>query len=103
MDHPDEKLLALYQRAYHDPTLIRQRGRAAFRRRHLTGAEYEATLKSDPGRFNALGTLVGLYALVVGVTGLELLGVQSWVEQIFDGTALIIAVAFARAVSADSP
>jgi ribose transport system permease protein len=56
-----------------------------------------------PGRFNALGTLVGLYALVVGTTGLELLGVQSWVEQVFDGTALIVAVAFARAVSADAP
>ena len=55
-----------------------------------------------PGRFNALGTLVGLYALVVGVTGLELLGVQSWVEQIFDGCVLVVAVAFARAVSADA-
>jgi ribose transport system permease protein len=55
-----------------------------------------------PGRFNALGTLVGLYALVVGVTGLELLGVQSWVEQIFDGCVLAAAVAFARAVSTDS-
>jgi ribose transport system permease protein len=55
-----------------------------------------------PGRFNALGTLIGLYALVVGVTGLELAGVQSWIEQVFDGTVLIVAVAFARAVSADT-
>lgn len=52
-----------------------------------------------PGRFNALGTLVALYLLVVGVTGLELLGVESWVEQVFNGVALAIAVAFARLVS----
>jgi len=52
-----------------------------------------------PGRFNALGTLVALYLLVVGVTGLELLGVSSWVEQVFNGVALAIAVAFARLVS----
>jgi ribose transport system permease protein len=54
-----------------------------------------------PGRVNALGTVVGLYLLVVGVTGLELLGVESWVEQVFNGVALIVAVAFARLVSTD--
>ncbi len=52
-----------------------------------------------PGRFNAFGTLVALYLLVVGVTGLELLGVESWVEQVFNGVALAVAVAFARLVS----
>lgn len=54
-----------------------------------------------PGRVNALGTVVGLYLLVVGVTGLELLGVASWVEQVFNGVALIVAVAFARLVSTE--
>ena len=54
-----------------------------------------------PGRVNAIGTVVGLYLLVVGVTGLELLGVESWVEQVFNGVALIVAVAFARLVSTD--
>jgi ribose transport system permease protein len=52
-----------------------------------------------PGRFNAFGTLVALYLLVVGVTGLELLGAESWVEQVFNGVALAVAVAFARFVS----
>jgi ribose transport system permease protein len=52
-----------------------------------------------PGRFNSFGTLVALYLLVVGVTGLELLGVESWVEQVFNGVALAVAVAFARLVS----
>ena len=54
-----------------------------------------------PGRFNAVGTLVALYLLVVGVTGLELLGVASWVEQVFNGVALAVAVAFARLVSSE--
>ena len=39
--------------------------------------------------------------LVVGVTGLELLGVESWVEQVFNGVALAVAVAFARLVSSE--
>lgn len=54
-----------------------------------------------PGRFNAIGTLVGLYVLVVGVTGLELLGVPSWIEQVFNGAALAVAVGFARFVSTE--
>ncbi len=51
-----------------------------------------------PGRFNAWGTVVAVYMLVVAVTGLELLGMASWVQQVFDGCALAMAVAFARIV-----
>lgn len=54
-----------------------------------------------PGRFNAWGTVVALALLVVGVTGLQLLGAAGWVEQVFNGTALILAVTFARLVSRD--
>jgi ribose transport system permease protein len=52
-----------------------------------------------PGRFNAWGTVVALALLVVGVTGLQLLGAAGWVEQVFNGTALVLAVTFARLVS----
>jgi len=52
-----------------------------------------------PGRFNAWGTVVALYLLVTGVTGLELWGAQSWVQEVFNGGALVIAVTFARVVS----
>lgn len=52
-----------------------------------------------PGRFNAWGTAVALYLLVTGVTGLELLGASSWAEQVFNGTALVVAVTFARLLS----
>lgn len=57
-----------------------------------------------PGRFNAWGTVVALALLVVGVTGLQLLGAAGWVEQVFNGSALVLAVTFARIVSrADTP
>jgi ribose transport system permease protein len=52
-----------------------------------------------PGRFNAWGTVVALYLLVTGVTGLELLGASSWVQEMFNGIALLIAVTFARLVA----
>jgi ribose transport system permease protein len=48
------------------------------------------------GRFNAIGTLVGIYLLVVGITGLQLLGVQPWVTDVFNGGMLILAVTVAR-------
>jgi ribose transport system permease protein len=51
-----------------------------------------------PGRFNAWGTLVAVYVLVVGVTGLQLLGGAGWLEQVFNGTALVVAVTFAQLV-----
>jgi len=48
------------------------------------------------GRFNVVGTLVGLYLLVVGSTGLQLLGAPTSTTEIFNGIALVAAVAFAR-------
>ncbi|WP_336660829.1 ABC transporter permease [Leucobacter sp. USHLN153] len=49
-----------------------------------------------PGRFNAIGTFVAVYFLVSGITGLQQLGLKSFVQQLFYGGALIIAVALAR-------
>jgi ribose transport system permease protein len=45
-----------------------------------------------PGRFNSLGTMVGIYLLATGVTGLQSLGAQFYVEQLFYGGALLIAL-----------
>lgn len=45
-----------------------------------------------PGRYNALGTLAGLYLLAVGITGLQLLGGAVWVPDVFNGVALLFAV-----------
>jgi ribose transport system permease protein len=49
-----------------------------------------------PGRFNAIGTFIAVYFLVSGITGLQLLGVQNFVQQLFYGGALVIAVALSQ-------
>ena len=45
-----------------------------------------------PGRINALGALVAVYFLATGTAGLELLGAQSYIQQIFYGAALVVAI-----------
>lgn len=45
-----------------------------------------------PGRFNPWGTLVAVYFLTTGINGLALLGVSTFVQQLFYGGALVIAV-----------
>ncbi|GAB6902563.1 ABC transporter permease [Kineosporia succinea] len=49
-----------------------------------------------PGRFNPWGTVIAAYFLVTGITGLQLLGGQSFVQNLFYGGALIVAVAFSQ-------
>lgn len=44
------------------------------------------------GRFNVVGTILGLYLVTVGITGLQLLGVESWIGEVFNGLVLILAV-----------
>ncbi|MFE7213559.1 ABC transporter permease [Streptomyces sp. NPDC001698] len=52
-----------------------------------------------PGRFNAWGTVIAVYLLVTGVTGLQLLGGAGWLENVFNGGALVLAVTFAHVVA----
>lgn len=52
-----------------------------------------------PGRPNAWGTAAAAYFLVTGYSGLELLGLSGWVEQVFYGSALVIATLFASLIS----
>jgi ribose transport system permease protein len=49
-----------------------------------------------PGRFNAWGTLIAVYFLATGITGLQQLGAAFYIEQFFNGCALLIAVAIAQ-------
>jgi ribose transport system permease protein len=51
-----------------------------------------------PGRFNPWGSFVAVYFLATGITGLTLLGVQSFVENLFYGGALVVAVALSQLV-----
>jgi ribose transport system permease protein len=49
-----------------------------------------------PGRFNAWGTFVAVYFLVTGITALQLLGAKTFVQYLFYGTALILAVTLSQ-------
>ena len=47
-----------------------------------------------PGRFNVIGTIVGVLLLAFMVGGLQIVGVASWINDAVQGVALIVAVAF---------
>ncbi len=51
-----------------------------------------------PGRFNPWGTFIAVYFLATGITGLAILGVQTWVQNVFYGGALVIAVSASQVV-----
>ena len=54
-----------------------------------------------PGRFNPWGAVIATYFLATGITGLQLLGVASFVQQLFYGGALLIAVALSQLTRRD--
>ena len=45
-----------------------------------------------PGRFNARGSFAAVYFLVTGITGLSLMGIQIFIQDLFYGAALIVGV-----------
>jgi ribose transport system permease protein len=53
----------------------------------------------QPGRFNAIGAGISVYFLATGVAGLELLGAQDYVQSLFYGIVLVIAVVLSRLVN----
>ena len=55
-------------------------------------AVFLGTTAIRPGRINAVGSLIAVYFLATGTAGLELLGTQSYIQQIFYGAALVAAI-----------
>ncbi|WP_426243584.1 ABC transporter permease [Nocardioides sp. LHG3406-4] len=55
-----------------------------------------------PGRFNVTGTVVAIYLLAVSTVGFQLLGLSSWITDVFNGAVLVLAVAFSRLVGRGS-
>jgi ribose transport system permease protein len=49
------------------------------------------------GYYNVVGSVVGILVLAIGFNGLSLLGVAFWVQPIFNGGVLLVAVLAARA------
>lgn len=48
------------------------------------------------GRFNVWGTLIAVLTVATGVAGLNLLGVPQWVNPLFNGVALLVAITATR-------
>lgn len=48
------------------------------------------------GRYNPWGVVFSVYLLAVGVAGLAQIGVPSWVDPVFNGAALILAILLSR-------
>ncbi len=53
----------------------------------------------QPGRFNAIGTGVAVFFLAVGVNGMNLLGAQTYVQSLFYGAILVVAVVASRLIN----
>ncbi len=51
-----------------------------------------------PGRFNPWGATVAVYFLVTGITGLVFLGFSSFIQEMFYGGALVVAVCLSQLV-----
>jgi ribose transport system permease protein len=55
-------------------------------------AAYLGATAIKPGRFNVLGTMIAIYFLAFTVVGLTDAGVADWINSVFDGAALFVAV-----------
>lgn len=58
-------------------------------------AVFLGSTQLKPGRVNTWGTIIAVFVLATGVEGLELLTGVQWLNEMFSGVALIVAVGFA--------
>ena len=56
-----------------------------------------------PGRFNPVGSLIGVYLLATGIAGLQIFGIPNFVQDLFWGGGLIAAVAASQLVRRRKP
>jgi len=56
-----------------------------------------------PGTFNPWGSFIAVYFLATGIQGLILKGVESYVQNLFYGAALVLGVAFAHVTRRKQP
>lgn len=60
----------------------------------LVGA-FLGTTTIRPGRVNVLGTIVGVAILAIGISGIQQLGGEFFIEPLFNGATLVVAIALA--------
>ena len=58
-------------------------------------ATFLGTAVIRPGKFNPIGTFIGIYLLATGIVGLELVGASGWITDVFYGAGLVLAVVIA--------
>ena len=58
-------------------------------------AVFLGSTQFQPGRFNVWGTMLAIFVLATGVEGLQLVSGAQWIGDLFNGIALIVAVALA--------
>lgn len=56
-----------------------------------------------PGRFNPWGSFIGVLLLATGISGLQIFGIQNFVQDLFYGGGLIVAVAASQLVRRRRP
>jgi ribose transport system permease protein len=61
-------------------------------------AVFLGTAVVNPGQFNPMGTMLGIYFLETGILGLQLLGYTGWVQDAFYGAGLVLAVTAATLI-----
>ncbi|WEV77396.1 ABC transporter permease [Janibacter cremeus] len=61
-------------------------------------AVFLGTAVVQPGRFNPIGTMIAIYFLTTGIFGLQLLGFSGWIQNVFYGGGLVVAVALAKII-----
>jgi ribose transport system permease protein len=58
-------------------------------------AAFLGSTQLRPGRFNIWGTIIAVYVLATGIQGLQYVTGVQWLGDMFNGVALVVAVAFA--------
>ena len=61
-------------------------------------AVFLGTAVIQPGKFNALGAFIGIFFLQTGIVGLQLAGLTGFIEDLFYGGTLVIAVSISTLV-----
>jgi ribose transport system permease protein len=61
-------------------------------------AVFLGTAIVKPGQFNPVGTVLALFFLETGIYGLQLMGLSGWVQDVFYGAGLVIAVTISTIV-----